>query len=258
MSMKWDCVCKLQHLTTYCSPPDDIWALRTMVEGYWQGKHPFTRAHLVAKQEGLAKKMTNLPYEVTLSYARFQVLTAAKMKFRFVFWDVLPCKIIVDWRFRGTFYLHHQFDDGGISLMMEAARTSDTSVDNYFTRQYIPEDKSELYLFRTSKGSLTCHNIFLHGAEGLTSSPKEGVLRIFFALKNPFPRTGFNQRTLDQVASTLTTRPPRGNLVSKMRSINLMLHGVCWYYLIWSRNSLTLLHEMTFILVLWVVRRVDL
>jgi hypothetical protein len=31
-----------------------------------------------------------------------------------------------------------------IALMMEAARTSETSVDNYFTRQYIPEDKSEL------------------------------------------------------------------------------------------------------------------
>jgi hypothetical protein len=27
---------------------------------------------------------------------RFQVLTAASMKFIFVFWDVLPCKIIVD------------------------------------------------------------------------------------------------------------------------------------------------------------------
>jgi hypothetical protein len=48
------------------------------------------------------------------------------MKFRFVFWDVLPCKII--------------------ALMMEAARTSETSVDNYFTLQYIPEDKSELYV----------------------------------------------------------------------------------------------------------------
>jgi hypothetical protein len=48
------------------------------------------------------------------------------MKFTFVFWDVLPCKIIVR------------------ALMMEAARTSETSVDNYFTRQYIPEDKSEL------------------------------------------------------------------------------------------------------------------
>jgi hypothetical protein len=55
--------------------------------------------------------------------------------------DVLPCKIIVDRRFRGTCCLHHQG-----SLMMEAARTSETSVDNYFTRQYIPEDKSELQL----------------------------------------------------------------------------------------------------------------
>jgi hypothetical protein len=32
--------------------------------------------------------------------------------------------------------------------MMEAARTSETSVDNYFTRQYIPEDKSELHARR--------------------------------------------------------------------------------------------------------------
>jgi hypothetical protein len=31
------------------------------------------------------------------------------------------------------------------SLMMEAARTS---VDNYFTRQYIPEDSSELHTRR--------------------------------------------------------------------------------------------------------------
>jgi hypothetical protein len=30
--------------------------------------------------------------------------------------------------------------------MMEAARTSETSIDNYFTRQYIPEDKSELHI----------------------------------------------------------------------------------------------------------------
>jgi hypothetical protein len=31
-----------------------------------------------------------------------------------------------------------------IALMMEAALTSETSVDNYFTPQYIPEDKYEL------------------------------------------------------------------------------------------------------------------
>jgi hypothetical protein len=32
-----------------------------------------------------------------------------------------------------------------IALMMEAARASEMSVDNYFTWQYIPEDKSELH-----------------------------------------------------------------------------------------------------------------
>jgi hypothetical protein len=32
--------------------------------------------------------------------------------------------------------------------MMEASRISETSVENYFTRQYIPEDKSELHTRR--------------------------------------------------------------------------------------------------------------
>jgi hypothetical protein len=35
-----------------------------------------------------------------------------------------------------------------IALIMEAARNSETSVDNYFTRQYIPEDKYELHTRR--------------------------------------------------------------------------------------------------------------
>jgi hypothetical protein len=75
---------------------------------------------------------------------RFQVLTTASMKFRIFLWNVPLCKIIIDRRFRGTCCLHHQ---GSISsLMMEAARTSETSVYNYFTRQYIPEDNSELHL----------------------------------------------------------------------------------------------------------------
>jgi hypothetical protein len=34
------------------------------------------------------------------------------------------------------------------ALMMKATRTSETSVDNYFTRQYIPEDNSELHTRR--------------------------------------------------------------------------------------------------------------
>jgi hypothetical protein len=38
--------------------------------------------------------------------------------FRFVFWDVLPCKIIVYRRFRGTCCLHHQGDDDGGSMYL--------------------------------------------------------------------------------------------------------------------------------------------
>jgi hypothetical protein len=46
-----------------------------------------------------------------------------------------------------------------ITLMMEAARTSEILVDNYFTRQYIPEDKSELHTHR--RENLKSHKVKL-------------------------------------------------------------------------------------------------
>jgi hypothetical protein len=46
-----------------------------------------------------------------------------------------------------------------IALMLEAACTSETSVDNYFTRQCIPEDKYELFLLCFISYSRWC---FLH------------------------------------------------------------------------------------------------
>jgi hypothetical protein len=66
-------------------------------------------------------------------WVRFQVLTAASMKFTIVFWDVLPCKMIVDRRFRGAYCLNHLGSD-----------------DNHFTRQYIPEDISGLLSYLTT------------------------------------------------------------------------------------------------------------
>jgi hypothetical protein len=59
------------------------------------------------------------------------------------------------------------------------------------------------------KVSLTCRKILLHGTSGFTSHPKENVLRIFIALKNPSSRPGLNPRHLGPVASILTTTPPR-------------------------------------------------
>jgi hypothetical protein len=46
-----------------------------------------------------------------------------------------------------------------VTLMMEAARTSETSVDSYFTRQYIPEDKSELHTRR--RENLKSNTVFM-------------------------------------------------------------------------------------------------
>jgi hypothetical protein len=59
------------------------------------------------------------------------------------------------------------------------------------------------------KRSFTCHKILRHGTSSFTSHPKEGVLRIFIALKNPSPWLGSNPQPLGPVASTLTTAPPR-------------------------------------------------
>jgi hypothetical protein len=58
------------------------------------------------------------------------------------------------------------------------------------------------------KGYLTCRKILL-GTSGFTSHSKEGVLRIFIALKNPSPRPDLNLRPLSPAASTITTTPPR-------------------------------------------------
>jgi hypothetical protein len=47
------------------------------------------------------------------------------------------------------------------------------------------------------------------GPSRFTSHPKKGVLRIFMAIKSPSPCLGLNPRLLVEVASTLTTTPPR-------------------------------------------------
>jgi hypothetical protein len=79
------------------------------------------------------------------AFVRFQVLTAEIIKFT-VFWDVASCSLVgADGRFRGEYCLHHQDDSLiFIVLMMEAIRTSETSVYFKTTRCYIPED-SKLY-----------------------------------------------------------------------------------------------------------------
>ena len=48
-----------------------------------------------------------------------------------------------------------------------------------------------------------------HGTNGFTSLPKEGVLRIFFALKNPTASTRFEPANLGTKGQHATSRPPK-------------------------------------------------
>ena len=46
-----------------------------------------------------------------------------------------------------------------------------------------------------------------HGTDGFTSPPKEGVLRIFFASKNPTASAGFEPANLGTKGQHATPRP---------------------------------------------------
>ena len=49
----------------------------------------------------------------------------------------------------------------------------------------------------------------LHGTDGFASPPKEGVLRIFFALKNLTASAGFEPANLSTKGQHATSRPPK-------------------------------------------------
>jgi hypothetical protein len=78
-------------------------------------------------------------------------------------------------------------------------------------------------------GSFTCRKILRRSTSGFTSHPKQGVLRIFIALKNPSPRPGLNPRPLSPVASTLITTPPRRPRASSWLSSAKSSVRMPWY-----------------------------
>jgi hypothetical protein len=97
-------------------------------------------------------------FDYNLLCVRFQVLTAVSMKVA-VFWPVVQCSLVeVYRRFRGPCCPHHQGDDGGRSLMMEAASTFETSVNFYqTTRRNNPEDSHNQFCMRLSSPACLLH-----------------------------------------------------------------------------------------------------
>jgi hypothetical protein len=61
---------------------------------------------------------------------------------------------------------------------------------------------------RNSRDLLHAANL-RHGTDGFTSPPKEGVLRTFFALKNPTASVGFEPANLGTRGQHAKSRPPK-------------------------------------------------
>ena len=61
------------------------------------------------------------------------------------------------------------------------------------------------------------------GTKGFTSLPKEGVLRIFFALKNPMASAGFEPANLGTKGQHATSRPPKPLLLQCIQ-VNIFCH----------------------------------
>jgi hypothetical protein len=79
------------------------------------------------------------------------------MTFRIVFWDVLPCKIIVDRRFRGTCCLHHQ-----VWVSTEVSEVRAASIIRYECRpkfqRYVLPPSSGMSVDRRFRGTCCLHH----------------------------------------------------------------------------------------------------
>jgi hypothetical protein len=62
---------------------------------------------------------------------------------------------VAEFKYLGSTLTSQNCSELSSGMMVKAARTSETSVDNYFTRQYIPEDNSELHTRRRENLNLT-------------------------------------------------------------------------------------------------------
>jgi len=75
-------------------------------------------------------------------------------------------------------------------------------------REMFRQISSRIALPRNSRDLLHAANL-RHGTDGFTSPPKEGVLKIFSALKNPTAAAGFEPANLGTKSQHATSRPPK-------------------------------------------------
>jgi hypothetical protein len=86
--------------------------------------------------------------------------------------------------------------------MMEAVRTSETSVDNNFTRQYIPEDSSEqVPVCFSEKSASTYKSEWRHDPE--QHRYEQNLNSLFHTLYTKFYRKFWTTFSAEKISSTM-------------------------------------------------------
>jgi hypothetical protein len=80
-----------------------------------------------------------------------------------------------------------------------------------------------------SKGSLTCRKVSRCGTDGFTSSPKEGVLRIFIALEHPSPSAGSESVSLRSNGKHVNHYTTENDYPLKIHQCIISWSRVDWY-----------------------------
>jgi hypothetical protein len=121
---------------------------------------------------GLIKFSLSLPQSRKLgrseSFARFWVFTVVKIQVE-VFWDVMPCSVVVGYQhFGGPYCLHLQGGDGGSKVQQNVGILLQYYMALHPLR---PQHGSRILCFETYKFILTaCHFVHIHSTYRLTVS----------------------------------------------------------------------------------------
>jgi hypothetical protein len=117
-------------LCKHATPRFDVWSSN---EGLTTPLHCYAQvaASYVTRGQGRGLSIRNNSIVLIYMYL-FWANILADFMFRIVFWDIMPCRMIVDRRFRGAYCLHHQKTI--LNIIPAAIRTWNLILADFFHR----------------------------------------------------------------------------------------------------------------------------
>jgi hypothetical protein len=129
--------------------------------------------------------------------------------------------------------------------MMEAVRTSETSVDNHFTRQYIPEDTPEHHTWGFVTALTTARYRSLCRASRIQSTPPKPIALRSFMIPSSHLNLGLPSGLFPSGFPTKTLYKCFPELLPSEYSNALFMRQIEWYYCLEQHLLIYFLLEAT-------------